>query len=116
MATVSYAQLVRWNRNFRLYWGGQIVSQLGDWFSLVAINALLLKYTGSASSIAGFMIAQMLPGLLLGPAAGVLVDRLPRKLVMIGADLARAGAALGLLAVRGPETVWLAYASVAVMA
>lgn len=115
MSTVSYGQLVRGNRNFRLYWGGQIVSQLGDWFSLVAISALLLKYTGSASSVAGFMIAQMLPGLLLGPVAGVVVDRLSRKRVMIGADLARAVAALGLLAMRGPETVWLGYACVALM-
>src|SRR5690349_20793652 len=113
MTTVSYGQLVRQNRNFRLFWGGQIVSQLGDWFNLVAVSALLLKYTGSAASIAGFMVAQMLPGLLLGPAAGVLVDRLPRKAVMIGADLARAVIALGLLALRGPGTVWVAYTCVA---
>src|SRR5439155_13358103 len=53
--------------------------------------------------------------LLLGPMAGVLVDRLSRKRVMIGADLLRAVAALGLLAVRGPESVWIGYACVAAM-
>jgi len=113
MSTVSYSQLIRENRNFRLFWGGQIVSQLGDWFSVITLQALLLKYTGTTSSLAVFMIAQMLPGFLLGPAAGVIVDRLPRKTVMIAADLLRALVALGLLAVRGPETVWIAYVCIA---
>ncbi|HTE21149.1 MAG TPA: MFS transporter [Armatimonadota bacterium] len=113
MPTVSYVQLVRENRNFRLYWGGQIVSQLGDWFSIVTVQVLLLKYTGAATSIALFLVAQMLPLFLLGPVAGVLVDRLPRKAVMIGADVARALIALGLLGLRGPETVWVAFACIA---
>src|SRR5690349_10858383 len=66
MSTVSYGRLVRENRDFRLYWGGQIVSQLGDWFSSITVQALLLKYTGSTASLGGFMVATMLPGLLLG--------------------------------------------------
>lgn len=114
MSTVSYTQLVRQNRNFRYFWGGQIVSQLGDWFSAITVQSLLLEYThGSAGSISLFMIAAMLPGFLLGPYAGVLVDRLPRKTVMVGSDLARMGIALGFLAFRGPGTIWLAYLCVA---
>lgn len=113
MSSVSYAQLIRSNRDFRFYWGGQIVSQLGDWFNVVTVQVLLLKFTGSATSLGWFILAQMLPLFLLGPVAGVLVDRLPRKAVMIGADLARAVIALGLLAVRGPETVWVAYTCIA---
>lgn len=113
MPGVSYGHLLRTNRDFRLYWAGQIVSQLGDWFSAITVQALLLKYTGSAGSLAGFMIATMLPGFLLGPLAGIAVDRLPRKAVMIGADLFRAAVALGLLFVRGPESVWVAYICVA---
>jgi MFS family permease len=111
--SVSYAQLIRENRDFRLYWGGQIVSQLGDWFSVITVQALLPKYTGNVGSIGGFIIAQMLPLFLLGPVAGVLVDRLPRKAVMVGTDLIRAVIALGLLFVRGPETVWIAYVCIA---
>jgi MFS family permease len=113
MSTVSYRQLIRRNRDFRLFWGGQIVSQLGDWFSAITVQALLLKYTHNATSIAGFMVAAMLPSLLLGPLAGVIVDRLPRKTVMVGADVCRALIALGLLAFRGPQTVWVAYACMA---
>lgn len=111
--SVSYAQLVRRNRDFRLYWGGQIVSQLGDWFNVVTVQVLVLHYTGSAASVGWFIVAQMLPVFLMGPVAGVLVDRLPRKAVMIGSDLARALIALGLLGVQGKETVWLAYACIA---
>jgi MFS family permease len=48
--------------------------------------------------------------------AGVLVDRLPRKAVMIASDLIRAVIALGLLLFRGPSTVWVAYACVAGLA
>ncbi len=114
--TVSYGDLIRRNRNFRFFWGGQIVSQLGDWFSAITVNALLLKYTGRTDALAGYMVAALLPNLLLGPVAGVVVDRFPRKTVMIVADLLRALIALGLLFFRGPETVWVAFACIAGMA
>lgn len=115
MSTVTYGQLLRRNRNFRLFWCGQIVSQLGDWFSSITVSALLLKYTGSTGSLALLMIATMLPGLLLGPVAGVQVDRLSRKHVMVAADLARALIAFGFLFLRGPSTVWVGYACVAAL-
>ncbi|MGV3721702.1 MAG: MFS transporter, partial [Actinomycetota bacterium] len=113
MSAISYGELIRGNRNFRYWWGGQIVSQLGDWFSAITLQALLYSYTQSATALLWFMVATMLPNFLLGPVAGVIVDRLPRKAVMIGADLIRAVIALGLLAFRGPETAWVAYACVA---
>ncbi len=106
---VSYSSLLRENRNFRLFWMGQIVSQLGDWFSLVTVQALVLKYTGSSFWVAVLFVAGLLPGLLIAPLVGVLVDRLPRKSVMVVSDWVRAGLALGLLLLRGPETVWIAY-------
>jgi MFS family permease len=111
--TVSYGTLLRENRNFRFYWGGQVVSQLGDWFSTITVQALLLTYTGTTTSVAAYLIAAMLPPFLLAPVAGVVVDRLPRKAVMIGADVARAIIALGLLGIRGPETAWVAYVCMA---
>ena len=106
---IGYGQLLRQNREFRLLGLGQIVSQLGDWFNLVVLQVLLLKLTGSPTVIAWHLVASMLPAFLVGPLAGVVVDRLPRKTVMILADLARAGIALGFLFVRSPETVWIAY-------
>ena len=46
-----YRALISENRNYRLLWFGQIVSQLGDWFNSVAVYALLLELTGSATSV-----------------------------------------------------------------
>jgi len=47
-----YRALISENRNYRLLWFGQIVSQLGDWFNSVAVYALLLELTGNATSVA----------------------------------------------------------------
>jgi predicted MFS family arabinose efflux permease len=107
--------LVRGNRNFRYLWFGQIVSQLGDWFNVVALYALLFELTGSATAIAALMVMQLLPVALVGPVAGVIVDRFDRRRIMIAADLIRGTAVLGLLLVRTPETVWVAYVVTGVM-
>lgn len=107
--------LIRGNRNFRMLWFGQIVSQLGDWFNVVALYALLFELTGSATVIAGVMVMQLLPIALVGPLSGVIVDRFNRRRIMIAADLVRGTAVLGLLLVRSPDTVWLAYAVTGVM-
>ncbi len=104
-----YRALLSGNRNYRLLWFGQIVSQLGDWFNAVAIYALLLELTGSASSVAWMIIVQLMPMALIGPLAGVVVDRFDRRRIMIGADVARGLLMLGLLAVRRPEDAWIAY-------
>ncbi len=106
---VSYSQLLRENRDFRNLWLGQVVSQLGDWFNLITLQALLLRLTGEATWVAGLFVAQSLPLILLGPTAGVLVDRLPRKAVMIAADVGRGVVALGFLLVHDRATAWLVY-------
>jgi len=105
----SIVALIRGNRDFRLLWFGQIVSQLGDWFNYVALYALLYELTESATSVAFLMVVQLLPIGIVGPWAGVVVDRFDRRRIMIAADLVRGVVVLLLLAVRTPETVWLAY-------
>jgi MFS family permease len=110
-----YHALLRTNRNFRLLFIGQTVSQLGDWFSAIAVYALLLDLTGSATSVAWMMIAQFLPYAIVGPVAGVVVDRVNRRTLMIAADLLRGVVVLGLLLIRRPDQVWIAYAVTAVM-
>ena len=88
---------------------GQTISQLGDWFNAVAVYALLLDLTGSATAVAWMMITQLLPIALVGPFAGVIVDRVDRRKLMIGADLLRGCLILGLLLVRRADQVWIAY-------
>jgi MFS family permease len=92
-----------------LLFTGQTVSQLGDWFNSVAVYALLLDLTGSATFVAWMMIVQFLPIAVVAPMAGVVVDRVDRRRLMIAADLVRGILILGLLLVRQREDVWLAY-------
>jgi MFS family permease len=105
----GYVALLRHNRPFRLLWYGQVTSQLGDWLDTIALYAILLRLTGSAASLATLLVVQALPSVLVGPAAGVLADRLPRKTVLIAADLGRAALVLLFLLVRDPGQVWLVY-------
>lgn len=105
----SQTAILRTNRNFRLLFLGQTVSQLGDWFNSVAVFALLLDLTGSATAVAWMMIVQFLPMAVVGPIAGVVVDRVDRRRLMIGTDIFRGIAVLGLLLVRTRDQVWLAY-------
>lgn len=105
----GFVSLVGQNRNFRYLWLGQVVSQLGDWFNSVAVYALLLDLTHSATAVAVMMVVQLLPSAVIGPLAGVLVDRFDRRRVMIAADLLRGVLILGLLLVTSADRVWLAY-------
>src|SRR5688572_9892481 len=76
---------------FRL-WLSQVLSSLGDWIGLLAILALANNISDSnAAALSLVMVARMLPGFLLAPVVGALVDRLDRKQVMVMSDLGRAG-------------------------
>jgi len=105
----SYLRLLGGNRNFRLLWGAQVVSEIGDWFYTLAIYNLLLQLTGRASSVALALILQVLPQTLIGPTSGVVNDRVRRKRVMIAADLGRVMIVLCMLLLRSKEVVWLVY-------
>lgn len=105
----SYLILFRRNRNFRRFWLSGVISQLGNWFNYIAIFVLLDELTGSGMAVSWFLIAKFLPTTILGPAAGVLADRLPRKSIMIACDLSRILVVLGFLLVRQPEQVWAIY-------
>ena len=82
-----YLALLRTNRNYRLLFIGQAISQLGDWFNTVAVYALVLDLTGSATSVAWMMIVQFLPFALVGPMAGSSSS----EDVMLGMVAVRAG-------------------------
>lgn len=105
----AYWRLLRTNRNFRLLWMAQVVSELGDWLYSVAVYSLLLDLTGTAKSVATAVVLQVLPQFFVSPMAGVLNDRVRRKRVMIAADLARAAIVLGMVVVRSPGMVPLLY-------
>jgi len=103
----AYGRLLRDNRDFRLLWLAQIVSELGDWFYAVAIYSLLLELTGQARSVGLAVVLQLLPQVFMAPMAGVINDRLRRRSVMIFADLARIFIVLSMLLVTSVSMVWL---------
>ncbi len=109
MTLAAYGRILRHNRNFRLLWIAQIISELGDWFYAVSIYSLLLQMTGSAQSLAAAFILQTLPQCLIAPTAGVLNDRLSRKTLMIYSDVLRAGIVFAMLLVRSRESLWLLF-------
>lgn len=105
----AYARLLRENRNVRLLWSAQVISELGDWFYAVAIYSLLLELTGNARSVAFATAAMVLPQVLVSPMGGVLNDRLPRRHVMICADIARFFIVGGMLFAQSADRIWLIY-------
>ncbi len=112
--TIGYFRLLRHNPAFRNLWYGQVVSELGDWLNSIAIYALILKLSDSGMAMAGAMMAKLLPIVLVSPIAGVVVDRVSRKTVMIISDLLRCGVVLGFLLVEDQDALWLVYALVIV--
>ncbi|HWW83593.1 MAG TPA: MFS transporter [Vicinamibacterales bacterium] len=104
-----YLSILRTNRDFRLLYIGQTISQLGDWFNAVAVYALLLELTHSATAVAWMMIVQLLPIAIVSPLAGVVVDRVNRKRLMIGTDILRGFVILALLLIHTASQVWIAY-------
>jgi MFS family permease len=105
----GYLELLRGNRNFRMLWLGQVVSQLGDWFDTIALYTLLLNLTGSGRAIGLLLVARFLPSFVVGTLAGVIVDRFNRRVIMIVSDVMRALVVLGFLFVRRPDQVWIVY-------
>jgi hypothetical protein len=96
------------DRDFRLLLGGQTLSALGDYAMFLALGIWAKDLTGS-NVAAGLTILPFAIPALFGPALGVLVDRFPRRLVMIVTDLAAAAIVASLVAVHGVEDMWLLY-------
>ena len=70
----AYFRLLRTNRNFRLLWFAQIVSEIGDWFYAVAIYSLLFEYTGSGRAVALAFVMQVLPQFFIAPRWMIMAD------------------------------------------
>jgi MFS family permease len=106
--------LLRRNRDFRRLFFASVISLGGDWFLFVAITSLIVESSGRAIDVGFAVLAQEMAFFLASPPAGVLVDRLDRRRLMIVCDLARIGVALSFLFVDA-ATIWLAYPLLALM-
>lgn len=116
MKSVSYSELLKGNRNFRRLWAGQVISELGTWFSFIAELGLVRMLSGSALTTTALLVARLLPFLLAAPIAGVFADRRSRKHIMIAADLMRAVIALAYIFAGVIGSAWMVVACSALTA
>jgi MFS family permease len=95
-------------RNFRLVYGAQVVSLLGDGIIPVALAFAILDLTGSATDLGLVLAARTVPLVACLLAGGVVADRVSRRRVMIVADVVRfaSQALLGVLLVTGHADLW----------
>ncbi|MFL5628630.1 MAG: MFS transporter [Ktedonobacteraceae bacterium] len=78
------------SRAFAWFWLGQTISALGDGAFATALAIAVYQLTGSSLAMGLFLTAQIVPELLFTLFGGVAADRLPRRLVLLGADIGRA--------------------------
>jgi MFS family permease len=98
-------------RNYRLFFGGQVVSNIGTWMQRIAQDWLVLSLTGSATAVGVTTALQFLPMLLFGLYGGVLVDRLSKRraLLFTQSAMGATGIALAVLTLTGHVQVWHVY-------
>ncbi|MBT5580724.1 MAG: MFS transporter [Acidimicrobiaceae bacterium] len=78
------------HRDYRLFWIGGVISNIGRWFQTIAVPIVIYDLTGSAGwvGLAGF--AQIMPMALMGPLGGAIADRYPRRKVLIVTQMLQA--------------------------
>lgn len=116
MKSASYRELLKGNKNFRRLWAGQVISELGTWFSFIAELGLVRVLSGSPLMTTALLVARLLPFLLVAPIAGVLADRRSRKHIMIATDLMRSVVAIGYVIAGIIGSAWMVVICSALMA
>jgi MFS family permease len=104
--------LLREVQSFRLLALATVGSALGTWLAFVALTIDVYDRTGSAVWVSALLIADFLPAILIGVAASSMVDRLPRRRLMIASDLVRVAIFAVLPFATGPGAI-VALAAVA---
>ncbi|MDH4127980.1 MAG: MFS transporter [Spirochaetota bacterium] len=111
--SVSYFQIVKQNAAFRWLWFSQMTSLAGDWFNRIALMDFISDPIKSGITESGFyislvLICSFLPQFIISPVAGIVVDRLNRKTILILTDLTRGFLVLGFLFL-SQNSLWLLF-------
>ncbi|GAB17369.1 putative major facilitator superfamily transporter [Gordonia effusa NBRC 100432] len=99
--------------NYRTYFIGAVVSNIGTWIQRVAQDWLVLQLSGGSAVAVGITTAlQFLPALVLSPVGGLLADRMDKRILLAITQtwMALSALVLGVLAVTGVATTWHVYA------
>ena len=101
------------HRDYRVFWFTQLFSLTGTWVQSLAQSWLVLTLTDSPAALGLIGVFQFGPTLFLGLPAGVIVDRLPKRLLLLGTQIAAATiiGLLALLVVSGQVQLWQIYAA-----
>jgi len=96
-------------RNFRLYITGQAVSVTGTWMQIVGQAWLVLEITGSGAMLGIVTALQWIPTLFLAPLTGVIADRMSKRRILVGTQIANLSLAfvLGLVVAAGGVELWM---------
>lgn len=100
-------------RDFLLVWCGGLISVAGDWMLIVVLPYVVYETTGSTVATAGMVVAELVPGVLLGSIAGVFVDRHDLRRLLVAANLGQAVAVSLLLLAPGATSLILVYLTAA---
>jgi MFS transporter, DHA3 family, macrolide efflux protein len=113
MSEASAPKTRLWNVNFLLLWQGQLVSAIGDVVYELALGFWIFAMTGSSGLMGGLMAASVIPRVIVGPFAGVIVDRSDRKWLLVLMDAVRGVVVLGvaLAALFGVAQIWMVFAA-----
>jgi len=106
------------NKNFKYYFFGSSISNIGNGMQFTANAWLALKFTGEASSVGWIMVLTMLPNIVLAPFIGVFVDRIERKFISVAVDVFRflILSTVTLLFLNGYQSVSLLYVMTGLLA
>lgn len=109
---MNFRQLLRDNKNIRLLWTGQVVSEIGDWLNNIVVLAMTISFAGKGReglALAVYAMARHVPLFVFGPIAGVIADRFDRRRLMICSDIVRAVLALGFLLASYADSLLMIY-------
>jgi MFS family permease len=97
-------------RSFALLWIGGLLSVTGDWVLNTALPFFVYRRTGSTIATAGMVAAELGPSVLVGSFAGVYVDRLDRRRLLVATNVGQAAAVACLLGIAHGAGLWVVYA------
>ena len=110
---IDWRQMVRslGQRNYRLYFFGQLVSVAGTWMQTVAQSFLVLRLTGSGTALGLATAARFLPMFIMGPLGGLMADRLNKRRVLYVTQTLQGllAAVFAILIATGAIEMWMVY-------
>ncbi|MEX0779154.1 MAG: MFS transporter [Balneolales bacterium] len=109
-----YYQLLRHNHSFRGLWLSQVISNFGDWFGILAVYTLILRYSDSEFLLGLIIVIKFLSFASFSPIGGYIADRFDRRTLLILCDFGRGFIVLGFLLVTSANLLWLIYVLTAV--